>query len=354
MESSNFWKSLPKPITAMAPMAGVTDAAFRFMVAKYSKYKGKDIGEYGKEDLEELESGGPHLIYTEFVSADGLFLGGREEIIKDMKYSEAERPIVAQFFSSDPERMKKCASLAYDLGFDGVDINFGCPDRTVCKQGAGSEIIKNPELAKEIVEKVKEGSKGLPVSVKTRAGYVTDGEMEEWIGTVLKTKPSALVLHARTRNDMYKRPARWGLVKKAVEMRDRLKSETLILGNGDISSMDDLYIKVEESNADGAMVGRALFGNPWFFHKDISLVSVEERLRVLVEHAELFEEIFSKEKNFAHIKKHFRGYVSGWSGAKELRTKLMSTENSEELKKVIYIINHPSTQNKSGMGKIKF
>src|SRR3990167_3233217 len=119
-----FWDTLKKPVMVMAPMADVTDAAFRRIFAKYGK---------------------PDVTWTEFVSADGLFLGGYDKLIKDLEYSEAERPIVAQFFSADVGRMKKAAELAQDLGFDGVDINMGCPDKNVEKQMAGSAMIKNPQ-----------------------------------------------------------------------------------------------------------------------------------------------------------------------------------------------------------------
>ncbi len=340
MKDLNFWKRLSHPITAMAPMSGVTDSAFRWIMVKHSKYGGRDIGKYGEkkpEELEEFKSGGPDVIYTEFVSADGIFLGGKEDLIEDLRYSDVERPIVAQFFSSDVERMKKASLLARKMGFDGIDINMGCPDRSVCKQGAGSELIKSPELAFKIIQTVKKESGNLPVSVKTRAGYHSDSELEDWISGVLETEPSALVLHARTKADMYKRPARWELVEKTVQLRNRMKKETLILGNGDISSLTDLHEKVEISGADGAMVGRALIGNPWFFNpeKDISSVSATERLQVLLEHCRLFEDLYGSQKNFAFMKKHYRSYVSGWEGAKNLRISLMSAENFREVKEVI-------------------
>lgn len=336
MNDLNFWKKLPHPITAMAPMAGITDSAFRWMMVKHSKYGGKDIGKYGEkkpEELEKYKSSGPEVIYTEFVSADGIFLGGKEELIKDMKFADVERPIVAQFFSSDVERMKKASLLVIKMGFDGIDINMGCPDRSVCKQGAGSELIKSPEEAFKIIKAVKKESGNLPVSVKTRAGYHSDSELENWIGGVLEMEPSALVLHARTKADMYKKPARWELVKKAVELRNRMKKETLILGNGDIASLTDLYEKVKISSADGAMVGRALIGNPWFFstEKDIFSISVNERLKVLVEHCKLFEELFGEKKSFAFMKKHYRSYVSGWEGAKDFRISLMNANNSKDV-----------------------
>ena len=145
----NFWQKLPKPFFTLAPMADVSDAAFRRVIAKYGK---------------------PDVTYTEFVSADGLALApadGRRKLLADLMYSEAERPIVAQFFTSNPKHMRRAAELARELGFDGVDINMGCPDRSVEKQGAGAALMKKPQLARELIRAAKDGSGGLPVSVKT-------------------------------------------------------------------------------------------------------------------------------------------------------------------------------------------
>lgn len=332
MKGSNFWEKAEKPIVASAPMAGVTDAAFRRVMAKYSKYGGSD-----DPSRDTTSFGALDVIFTEFVSADGLFLAGKEELADSLSYTEEERPVVAQFFSPDPDRMKRSAAFAKELGFDGIDLNMGCPDRAVCKQGAGAEVIKTPELAQKIIKAAKEGASDMPVSVKTRAGYFSDSELNDWITAVLETEPAALTLHARTKKDMYKVPARWDLVKQTVELRDKIKVKTSVLGNGDISSMEDLYEKVSHSQADGAMVGRALFGNPWFFdeRKISSGVSVAERLRVLVEHCKLFEDLFADRKSFALMKKHYKAYVSGWDGAKELRIKLMTAKSASEVERLV-------------------
>ncbi|MEX1027420.1 MAG: tRNA-dihydrouridine synthase family protein, partial [Candidatus Paceibacterota bacterium] len=262
----NFWHRLSKPIMVLAPMADVTDAAFRRIIAKYGK---------------------PDVTWTEFVSADGLFLGGKEALMRDLWYDESERPIVAQFFSPNPERMKRAAELAVELGFDGIDLNMGCPDKSVCKQGAGSAMIRTPELAQEVIRATMEGAAknaagSLPVSIKTRAGYSSDAELDDWMTALLQTEPAAITVHARTKKDMSKVPARWELLSRTVELRDALSPETLILGNGDVTSLEDARRKVQETGVDGAMIGRGIFGNPWFFdpEKDASTVSIEEKLRV--------------------------------------------------------------------------
>lgn len=313
---NNFWKTLQKPIIALAPMADVTDSAFRQIIAKYSK----------------VEGGIPYITWTEFVSADGLVLApeeGRKRLLKDLEFVEVERPIVAQFFTSKPENMKKAASLALELGFNGVDINMGCPDKSIEKQGAGAALIKNPKLAREIIKAAKEGVKNkIPVSVKTRIGYNKD-ELEIWLLQLLAEKPDAITLHARTRKELSLVPARWERVKRAVEIRDDLKSETFILGNGDVVDIPDGKIKYTESGCDGVMLGRAIFGNPFLFTGRIP--SLEEKLKVLVEHTNLFEQKMTGFKSFSIMKKHFKAYVKDFDGAGEFRGRLMEANDAKEV-----------------------
>lgn len=309
-----FWQKLHKPIFALAPMADVTDAAFRALIAKY-----------GKADV----------MWTEFVSADGLALApeeGRKKLLKDLEYGEAERPIVAQFFTSSPENMEKAAALAKELGFDGVDINMGCPDRSVEKQGAGAKLIKSPELARELIRAAKAGASGLPVSVKTRIGY-NKPELDEWLPELLAEEPTAITLHARTRKEMSKVPARWEFVKRAVELRDASGAKTLILGNGDVKDLAEARARVQETGCDGVMLGRAIFGNPWLFSERVP--GIKEKLETLIEHVRLFEEKLGSYKNFAIMKKHFKAYVTGFDGAAELRGKLMETDNTEGVEREI-------------------
>lgn len=309
-----FWKTLKKPFTVLAPMADVTDAAFRRIIAKTGK---------------------PDVIWTEFVSADGLFLGGREALIKDLLFTEAERPIVAQFFTSHPEMMEKAAALARELGFDGIDINMGCPDKTIERQGAGAGLIKNPKLAQEIIQAAKRGAGDLPVSVKTRIGYNKE-ELDTWIPALLEVQPAALTLHARTRKEMSAVPARWEMVRRTVELRDKAGSETLILGNGDVMSVADAHAKALEYGADGVMLGRAIFGNPWLWSgREVSTIPVRERLAMLIHHTQTYEELLGGVKSFAIMKKHYKAYVNGWDGAKELRMRLMECGNAKEVASTI-------------------
>ncbi|HEY4501493.1 MAG TPA: tRNA-dihydrouridine synthase [Candidatus Paceibacterota bacterium] len=317
----NFWADLPRPFFALAPLADVTDAAFRRIIAKYSK-------PYG-----------PHVMYTEFVSADGLALApeeGRQKLMRDLAYSEAERPIVAQFFTSKPKHMEMAAALAEELGFDGVDINMGCPAGPVLNQGAGAELIKTPELATELILAAKQGAPGLPVSVKTRLGYNQD-TLDEWLPKLLEAKPAAVTLHARTRKDMSKVPARWERVARAVGLRQEAGSDALILGNGDLRDIEDAKNKIAGSGADGAMLGRAIFGRPWLFSSTESdqKKNLEEKLAIAVEHTKLFEELLGDIKSFAIMKKHFKAYVEGFDGAKDLRAELMEAKDAAEVERII-------------------
>jgi nifR3 family TIM-barrel protein len=326
---SGFWGKLNKSILCLAPMADVTDAAFRYLISKHSEI--------------------PYVTYTEFVSADGLVLApeeGKKKLLKGFEYNEIERPIVAQLFTSKPEMMEKAARLVFDLGFDGVDINMGCPDRNVEKQGSGAGLIKNPKLARELIVAARNGVEGkIPVSVKTRLGYNKD-ELEKWLPELLAENPAAIAIHARTRKEMSKVPARWERIKRAVEIRDKIFQEhqkTLIIGNGDVESVEDALQKCENTGADGAMLGRAIFGDPWLFAKNKP--TGEERLFALVEHAKLFEEKFEGFKNFAVMKKHFKSYLALAANAKDdhvwkqkigsLKDELMSALNAEEVRSIV-------------------
>lgn len=312
--ANGFWDKLEKPFFVLAPMADVTDAAFRRMFAKYGK---------------------PDVTWTEFVSADGLCSPGREALLRDLLYSEGERPIVAQIFGSRPENIERVATLIAELGFDGIDINMGCPDRSIEKQGAGAAMIKDPQLAQEVILAAKQGAKGLPVSVKTRVGY-NKIEIEEWIPKILETKPAALTIHARTRKEMSDVPARWEHVRDVVEMAKG--SGTLIIGNGDVGDMKDARRRVAESGADGAMIGRSVFGNPWYFNEEIdhTALPLDERFRVMLEHTKLFLDILGDVKNFAVMKKHYKAYVNGFDGAKELRVRLMEAGTIEEIESAVH------------------
>ncbi len=315
---NSFWNRLPKPFFAMAPMADVTDAAFRALVAK---------------------RGRPDVFWTEFVSADGLYhtrLKMRDEsnpLMRDLAFGEDQRPIVAQMFSASPEMISYGAKLAEELGFDGFDINMGCPDKTIEKQGAGAALIKSPSRAVELVRTAKMVTR-LPVSVKTRVGY-NDESLDEWLPPLLAESPSAITLHLRTRKEMSLVPARWDLLKKAVAIRDKINPSVLLIGNGDIRDRSEGLRKAEDAGCDGVMIGRGIFGNPWVFAgRRSEEVSTAEKLSALLELAENFEKL-SPPKHFAILKKHVKAFVTGFDGAAELRAELMAGSSARELGDII-------------------
>jgi len=323
----SFWHTLPKPFFVQAPMEDVTDAAFRALIARYSS---PDV---------------PRVMFSEFTSADGLVLApedGKTKLLEKLLYSEAERPIVAQLFTAVPERMEAAARLVAELGFDGIDINMGCPDRAVEKSGCGAALIKNPSLARELIRAAKKSD--LPVSVKTRIGYNTD-QLDSWLPELLAEKPAAVTIHARTRKEMSDVPARWDTVARAVKIRDAVQNPrgdaswvTLVVGNGDVKDIADARVKASETKCDGVMLGRAIYGNPWLFShsQEYENVSSEQKIRALAEHLALFDELMSDVSNYATMKKHFKAYISGWDGAKELRIRLMETETVSEAQTILH------------------
>lgn len=305
MES--FWSHLSKPFFVLAPMADVTDPAYRALIASY---------------------GAPDVTWTEFVSADGLYhtrekKGMKDEenpLMRDLLFTEAERPIVAQLFSSNPENMAYAAKLCAELGFDGVDINMGCPDKSIEKQGCGAAMIKNPERAQEIIRAAKES--GLPVSVKTRIGYNSES-IDEWIPAILAEQPAALTVHLRTRKEMSKVPAHWDLLPGIVEIRNQISPGTLIIGNGDVKDLGDAREKVEASGADGIMLGRAIFGNPWLFTGATTTnIGQGDKIQALLELAQGYEKL-SPQKSFHLLKKHVKAFIVGFDGSAPLRHALM-------------------------------
>jgi tRNA-dihydrouridine synthase len=326
MES--FWRKLPTSFFALAPLADVTDPAYRRL-----------IGEYGA----------PHVMYTEFVSADGLYhtrekKGMKDEenpLVRDFGYTEGERPILAQIFGSNPETIEYAAALAAQMGFDGIDLNMGCPDRSIEKQGAGAGMIKTPELVAPIMEAARRGAAtgkngALPVSIKTRIGYHREA-MDEWLPIVLATKPDALAVHLRTRKEMSKVDAHWELMARAVALRDAHSPETIILGNGDVKDCADARAKAAQTGADGIMLGRAIFGNPWLFtDRAPEGISPLERIDALALLAHYFGEL-RPAKSFHLLKKHFKSFITGWEGAAQTRAKLMEASSLEDLTAILQV-----------------
>ncbi len=307
----NFWKTLKKPFLVQAPMEDVTDVVFREMIARCGK---------------------PDVFFTEFTNTDGLLSKGKEKVIKRLAYKEDQRPIVAQIWGNNPESNFKVSKMLVEMGFDGIDLNMGCPVKTVVKKGCCAGLIRTPSLAKELILATQEGAGEIPVSVKTRLGYNTF-VTEDWVGFLLKeTKIAALTLHGRIATRMSKDLANWDEIGKAVEMRDELKSETVIIGNGDVNSYQDAMDKHTQYKVDGIMIGRGMFHNLWIFNPQIdpTKIPTKEKLQLLIDHISLFEKTWGETKYFDIMKKYYKIYVSEMEDASILRTKLMEFKNAED------------------------
>jgi len=348
MQDLGFWAKLAKPIIGLSPMDGVTDYPYRFIQKKY---------------------GQPDVIYTEFATVEG-FCRGAERVLDDFLYDETQRPIVAQIYGTTPEFFRETAVAVCELGFDGIDLNMGCPAKNVAQNGAGAALIKTPQLAQTIFqatmtgiedwqngktsaacahidpqisqvitkrhqqlpEKYQQHSRSIPISIKTRIGFDSQ-VVVDWIPTLLELKPAVIALHGRTLRQGYGGKADWEVIGQAVKLAKNSKIK--ILGNGDVDTRAEALEKVKQYGVDGVLIGRASFGNPWIFLDQE--VDVNTRAKIAVEHSQLFEKTFRHKKNyrFLPMRKHLGWYIKGFANASEIRAQLMQVENSQEVKQVL-------------------
>ncbi len=369
MKHTSFWNTLAQPVIALAPMDGVTDAPCRTM-----------HGLYGR----------PDVVLTEFTNVEGLWRGS-DRIFRDFLYTPAERPVVAQIFGCRPEYFYKAAHVVCELGFDGLDINMGCPARTVANKGGGAALIRMPDTAKEIIRACQQGVRDwangqtledlemdparierirqmneervriwgdtarierrlLPVSVKTRLGYdsivITD-----WVQDLLEMEPAVISIHGRTLAQHYKGEANWEAIAAAAEIVR--KTDTLIFGNGDIHNLYEAAKRIRESGVQGVLIGRASFGNPWLFQKKDLLKQLlnagvsptieelpdvmptrEERLLMALEHARVHAKL-KGEGHFVELRKHMGWYLGHFPGAKRVRNELVRINSLADVEEII-------------------
>lgn len=360
----NFWDTLPRPIIGLAPMDGVTDAAFRSIVAREGK---------------------PDVIFTEFTHVHDVFRGP-EYLLDTLRYSEDERPIVAQLYGHDPDLFYRAAIAVCELGFDGVDINMGCPSKSVASSGSGAGLIRTPDVARAIVRATKRGieewangltleeagfppskvavfrflnqirggggesvRRPIPVSVKTRIGYDTVA-VEPWLDQLLKEQPAVISLHGRTLRQMYRGIADWSAIARAAAMVKG--TGTLLLGNGDVQSLLEAVDRIRETGVDGVLVGRAVLGRPWFFQQKKKSrdevrgmseagvgwrqedVLLSRRFAVLLDHARKFESLYGPHR-FYRLRKHLGWYCKGFPGAAALRARMVQVSSLDELESVL-------------------
>ena len=320
----NFWKNLPKPIFALAPMEDVTDTSFREVVA-------------GLSDPQYL-----HLLFTEFTSVDGMnHPKGKIRVSERLLVSRSEKnllkqkniKLVAQIWGNKPELFHKIArEITAEYEFDGLDINMGCPVKNVVKNGCCSALINQPELAKEIILATKEATH-LPVSVKTRTG-VKSHETEVWISHLMETKPAAIILHGRTQKQQSDGLADWEEIAKGVRIRDQIDPEVLFLGNGDVQSVSQGIALTSQYGLDGVMIGRGIFHDPWFFNPEHQPPSKSERLSQLILHTQLFEQNWGGKKNLNLLKRFYKIYTNDFPGAAKLRADLMEATTFAEVYRI--------------------
>ena len=321
---TNFYTSLPKPFFVLAPLDDVTDTVFRRVVASCAS---------------------PDLFFTELVNVDGLMSPGRPKLLKKLRFTPAEQPLIAQIWGLKPENFRAVAeqiadgNLARALGlpegvnFAGIDLNMGCPEKTVVNHGACSGLINNPDLATEIIKATQAGAAGrLPVSVKTRIGF-NDVKLE-WFETLLAQNLDMLTVHGRTRKEMSKVPAHWDVIGQVRELRDRLAPQTLIVGNGDVMSRAQGMELAKTYQLDGIMVGRGVFHDPFVFSSDSpwERYTEEQRVALYRKHVQLFADTWHNNERPIHtLNKFCKIYINNFDGAKELRERLMAATSANEL-----------------------
>lgn len=295
----------------MAPMDDVTDTVFRQIIASCA---------------------GPDIYFTEFVNADGLQSSGRSKLMPKLKHSAGEKPLIAQLWGKNPENYYNTAKQLRDMGFQGVDINMGCPVKTVVKNGCCIALANNRELAVEIIKATQEGAGPLPVSVKTRLGY--EKKDLSWHELLLKQKLNALTIHGRTAKQGSNVPADWVSIEHIREMRDVLCPATKIIGNGDVSSRQHGLELADSYGVDGVMVGTGVFQDPFVFSDSSpwKVYSKQQKIALYRRHIKLFEKNWARGERKLHtLNKFCKIYINGFDGAKEMREELMSAQTSDEL-----------------------
>ena len=312
----NVWQKLKKPILALAPMEDVTDFVFRRIVHATAP---------------------ADIYFTEFTSADGFCSPGREHVAKRLRteWSDEPRPLIAQIWGTKPENHETMARELVAMGFDGIDINMGCPVKDIVKAGCGAALIDDHERAAAIIAATKRGADGkIPVSVKTRIG-VKKIATETWVTFLLQQGIDALTIHGRTQKEMSKVPAHWDEIAKAVKIRDSVAPGVPILGNGDVLTRQQGEQRITETGVDGVMIGRGIFSNIFAFEKEARQHTSQEYLDVLLQHLALHEKIWQGRKPYEPLKKYFKIYIRDFVGASELRVAMMETRDYQEAREVI-------------------
>ena len=307
----NIWQNLPQPFLILAPMEGVTDIAFRQVIS---------------------HAGRPDLFFTEFTNVSSYASEeGRWNALERLKITETDKPIIAQIWGKNPNHFRELAGALENLGFAGVDLNFGCPDKHVNKAGGGAAMIKTPDLAVECFQNAVAAT-NLPVSIKTRLGWSDPEEYKTWVPLLLKQHPAALTVHLRTKKEMSKVPAHYELIPSIIKLRNEISSDTKLIINGDIKDRTHaLELHKEYPGVDGFMIGRGVFQNPYCFTDHTP--TRDELMELLNLHLDLYEKY--NFHSYEPLKHFFKIYVNNFPGAKDIRARLMETHSIPEARDII-------------------
>lgn len=300
-------------------MEAVTDVVFRHVVAKAQR---------------------PDVFFTEFTNATGWLHAGDKAIGGRLVKTDDENIIVAQLWGSDPHAMEQLSKHCATLGYDGIDLNMGCPDSSAVKAGGGAGMIRTPELAYEMIKAAKKS--GLPVSVKTRLGYSRVDEWEAWLGGILEQDVEVLTIHLRTKKEMSKVPAHFELIDDIKALRDRIAPQTLLVINGDVRDRAHGLEFIEKHGVDGVMIGRGIFTNPYAFADESALAPLgsderkQQLLDLLRSHLDLYDQYTAvTNRPFETLKRFFKIYIRDFDGASDLRDKLMHTKSTDEVRALL-------------------
>lgn len=318
----NIWQKIAQeknPFFVLAPMDDVTDTSFRQLLAKTAP---------------------PDLFYTEFANVDGLQSAGRKNVLQKLKFSESEHPLIAQIWGLNPDNFLKSTEEIVAMGFDGVDLNMGCPVPGVTKKGACSALIKTPELAGEIIRATQAGAAGkIPVSVKTRIGF-NRVQTEEWSSFLLGHNLDALIMHGRTSKEMSKVNCHWDEIGKLPALRDEISPRTIIVGNGDVLNVKQGATLAKEHKVDGIMIGRGVFQDPAVFGGTDQTLSTTEKINLFLRHIELFEQEWGDTKNPNVLKKFAKTYLREFDEASELRSEFMAENRYQGMYSILTKFNN--------------
>jgi nifR3 family TIM-barrel protein len=372
--NTSFWKTLPQPIIGLAPMDGVTDSAFRYIVATYGK---------------------PDVVFTEFTNVHDI-CSGRLKALDSLRYSEVERPVIAQIYGKDPALFYQAAHVVCELGFDGLDINMGCPSKNVASSGSGAGLIRTPNLALELMAQARKGIQDwaagqplseiglkptalqaisqlkaehpdliehqerapIPLSVKTRLGFDCN-IINEWSDCLIQGCPEVISMHGRTLSQMYRGQSDWEAIALAA---NRIRQHGILaIGNGDIKNLADAHQRIQDSGVNGVLIGRGALGNPWIFQEiqqvrkalaiqsplDLkrSEPSLDEKFQAMINHAQCFETIHGAER-FVRMRKHLGWYCSSFPHAAAMRAQMVRTNGSQDVINILeaYLAAHTASE----------